>query len=91
MAVHLLEEYLRDLRDVRRSGSAVSETSYYRALAKLLDSVGATLKPKVQRKEDSIRVRVTAEQKRALVERARRDGLEVSAWLRSLGLREAAG
>jgi hypothetical protein len=47
-------------------------------------------KPKAQRKEQSIRVRVTEEQKRMLAERAGRDGLEVSAWLRSLGLREAA-
>src|ERR1700730_9363994 len=48
MAAHPLEEYLRDLRDFRRSGSAVPETSYYPALARLLDSVGATLKPKVR-------------------------------------------
>src|ERR1700732_5272960 len=43
-----LEDYLRDLRDFRRSGSAVPETSYYRALAALLDAVGAALKPKVR-------------------------------------------
>ena len=45
-------------------------------------------KPKAQRKEDSIRVRVTAEQKRLLTERAAKDGLDVSAWLRALGLQE---
>jgi hypothetical protein len=32
---------------------------------------------------------VTAEQKAALIEAAERAGLDVSAWLRSLGLREA--
>jgi Type ISP C-terminal specificity domain/N-6 DNA Methylase len=48
MADHLLEDYLRELRDVRRSGAAVPETSYYPALAALLDAVGATLKPKVR-------------------------------------------
>ena len=34
--------------------------------------------------------RVTAEQKRVLTEAAERTGLDVSAWLRVLGLREAA-
>jgi hypothetical protein len=48
MAAHPLEAYLRQLRDIRRSGSAVPETSYYPALATLLDAVGATLKPKVR-------------------------------------------
>ena len=43
-----LEAYLRELRDLRRSGSAVPETSYYSALHDLLDAVGATLKPKVK-------------------------------------------
>jgi len=46
-------------------------------------------KPQRQRKEDSIRIRVTEEQKRTLMEGAARQGLDVSAWLRSLGLREA--
>jgi len=46
-------------------------------------------KAAAQRKEDSIRIRVTAEQKQKLIDRAHRDGLEVSAWLRSLGMREA--
>jgi hypothetical protein len=48
-------------------------------------------KPKAQRKEEAIRVRVTADQKRALADRAAREGLDVSAWLRSLGLREVSG
>src|SRR5579863_5576554 len=48
MAYHALEDYLRELRDIRRTGSAVPETSYYAALAALLDAAGATLKPKVR-------------------------------------------
>ena len=48
-------------------------------------------KPKAQRKEDSIRIRVSNEQKTALVEAADRAGLDVSSWLRSIGLREAGG
>jgi hypothetical protein len=43
-----LEDYLRELRDLRRSGSAVPETTYYPALAALFDAVGATLKPRVR-------------------------------------------
>lgn len=48
MAGNPLETYLRSLRDIRSTGSAVAETSYYPALAGLLDSIGATLKPKVR-------------------------------------------
>jgi len=40
-------------------------------------------------KDDVIRMRVTREQKRALTEAADRAGLELSAWLRQLALREA--
>src|SRR5713226_4178452 len=40
-----------------------------------------------ERKEQSIRIRVTEEQKRVLAEAAEREGLDVSTWLRSLGLR----
>src|SRR6202171_5326908 len=43
-----LEEYLRELCDIRRSGSGVPETSYYPALAALLDAVGSTVKPRVR-------------------------------------------
>jgi len=46
-------------------------------------------KPKALRKDDMIRIRVTADQKRVLTEAAERTGLDVSAWLRVLGLREA--
>ena len=47
-------------------------------------------KPKTQRKEQMIRVRVTDEQKRILSACAEKAGLDVSAWLRAVGLREAA-
>ncbi len=47
-------------------------------------------KPRGLRKDDMIRIRVTAEQKRVMTEAAERTGLDVSAWLRVLGLREAA-
>jgi len=43
-----LEDYLREMRDLRRSGSGVAENSYYPALWQLLDEVSATLKPKVK-------------------------------------------
>jgi uncharacterized protein (DUF1778 family) len=46
-------------------------------------------KPRTQRKEESIRIRVTEDQKRLMSEAADRKGLDVSAWLRSLGLQEA--
>jgi Mobilization protein NikA len=45
-------------------------------------------KPKAERKEELIRVRVTADQKAALTKRAAKYGLDVSVWLRSLGLQE---
>ncbi|HEY3817057.1 MAG TPA: hypothetical protein VGL81_07800 [Polyangiaceae bacterium] len=46
-------------------------------------------KPKAQRKEDQIRIRVTDAQKKILTDAATRSGLGVSSWLLSLGLREA--
>lgn len=46
-------------------------------------------KPKTQQKSEMIRLRVTEEQKRTLMQAAQAAGLELSAWLRSLGLREA--
>jgi hypothetical protein len=48
MAANPLEDYLAELRDIRRSGSAVPETSFYPPLVTLLDAVGATLKPRVR-------------------------------------------
>jgi len=47
-------------------------------------------KDEADRKEEVIKIRVTSEQKATLTEAASRDGLDVSAWLRSLGLRAAA-
>ena len=46
-------------------------------------------KPKAQRKEATIQIRCSADQKRVLAEAADRAGLDVSSWLRTLGLREA--
>jgi uncharacterized protein (DUF1778 family) len=46
-------------------------------------------KPKALRKEDSIRLRCTEEQKERLMAAAERDGQGVSSWLLALGLREA--
>jgi hypothetical protein len=43
-----IEIYLRELRDIRSTGAAVKETSYYPALANLLNEVGGKLKPKVR-------------------------------------------
>ena len=44
----ILEEYLRELRDIRSSGAGVPETSYYTPLANLLNEVGKALKPRVR-------------------------------------------
>jgi uncharacterized protein (DUF1778 family) len=46
-------------------------------------------KPKRDRKEDRIIIRVTEDQKNALAQAATRTGLGVSPWLLSVGLREA--
>ena len=47
MSVNPLEIYLTELREIRDSGAATKETSGYGTLAKLLDAVGLSLKPKV--------------------------------------------
>jgi len=41
------------------------------------------------RKDDVVRMRVSGEQKQALMAAAEREGLELSAWLRQLALRAA--
>ena len=46
-------------------------------------------KPKKDRKEATILIRLTVEQKSILTEAAKKRGLDVSGWLRSIGLREA--
>ncbi len=40
-------------------------------------------------KDDVVRFRVSAEQKQAFEEAAKRDGLDVSAWIRRVALKEA--
>ncbi|MBI3665336.1 MAG: N-6 DNA methylase [Acidobacteria bacterium] len=45
--MNLLETYLRELEQIRSSGAAVEETSYYGALSNLLNEVGKTLKPRI--------------------------------------------
>ena len=44
-----VETYLRELRDIRSSGAAVKETSYYGPLANLFNEVGKHLKLRVHR------------------------------------------
>jgi hypothetical protein len=46
--MHPLGAYLRDLRDIRSTGAAVKEMSYYLPLANLLNAVGHSLKPRVR-------------------------------------------
>lgn len=43
-----LEEYLKRVSEIRRSGAAVKETSYYGTLETLFNEAGKTLKPKVR-------------------------------------------
>ncbi|MBO1347249.1 MAG: N-6 DNA methylase [Hormoscilla sp. GUM202] len=43
-----VESYISDLRDIRATGAAVKETSYYGALEKLMNEIGDSLKPKVR-------------------------------------------
>lgn len=38
-----LETYIRELHDIRSSGAAVKETSYYGPLANFLNEIGKTL------------------------------------------------
>jgi len=45
--------------------------------------------PKRSTKDDVVRMRVTAEQKKVLLAAAERAGLELSQWLRQLALRAA--
>ena len=42
-----VEEYFSDLRNIRRSGGATGEKSYYPALTNLLNAVGGALRPQV--------------------------------------------
>ena len=46
--MHPVETYLKTLAEIRGTGGATAETSYYAALETLLDEVGAKLKPKIR-------------------------------------------
>ncbi len=46
--MHPVETYLKHIVEIRSTGGAVPETSYYPPLANLLDEVGRHLKPKVR-------------------------------------------
>jgi len=46
--MHLVEQYLKDIREIRSTGGAVPETSYYSAFDTLLNEIGKKLKPKVR-------------------------------------------
>ncbi len=46
--MHPVENYIRELLDIRRSGEAVKETSYYGPLAHLMNETGQKLKPRVR-------------------------------------------
>jgi hypothetical protein len=46
--MNLLQEYLHELYEIRSSGSAVKETSYYPAISNLLNGVGKALKPRIR-------------------------------------------
>ncbi|MDP2915926.1 MAG: DNA methyltransferase, partial [Candidatus Aminicenantes bacterium] len=48
MSENLIERYLTDMGEVRRSGANVPETSFYPALERLLSDIGKTLSPKVR-------------------------------------------
>ncbi len=43
-----LEQYIRDLAEIKSSGAGVDETSYYPALSNFLNSIGGELKPRVR-------------------------------------------
>jgi hypothetical protein len=44
---NFLREYLSRMADIRGTGAATKETSYYSALENLLNQIGKTLKPQV--------------------------------------------
>jgi hypothetical protein len=44
----ILSTYLKGMSDIRRTGSAVKETSYYGTLENLFNQVGKALKPMVR-------------------------------------------
>lgn len=48
MKAQVLEDYFRSLLEIRSTGAATKETSYYSALSNLMNEVGKELKPKVR-------------------------------------------
>ena len=48
MSVNPLESYLKECHDIRATGAAVAETSFYPVLSNLFNEIGKTLKPKVR-------------------------------------------
>ncbi len=46
--MNLLQEYLNELHEIRSSGNAVKETSYYPAISNLFNGIGKALKPKIR-------------------------------------------
>jgi len=48
MKAQALEDYFRSLFEIRSTGAATKETSYYPALSNLLNEVGKELKPRVR-------------------------------------------
>lgn len=46
--MHPVEQYLKALSEIHRTGGATAETSFYAPLETLLNDVGAMLKPKVR-------------------------------------------
>jgi hypothetical protein len=60
-----------------------------RLTSKKASNRGRPPKPDAERKDTLIRILVTADQKRAFTAAAERSGLDVSSWLRSLGVERA--
>ena len=48
LGMNPLETYLKDLHEIRSTGAAVAETSFYPVLSNLLNEIGKNLKPKVR-------------------------------------------
>src|SRR5215212_1164442 len=46
--MELAERYLRDLSEIRSTGGGTKETSYYGPLERLLNGIGAGLKPRIR-------------------------------------------
>jgi hypothetical protein len=69
----------------------MSSVKYLLTYGPIVSTVGSVKrrKPKAERKETSLRIRLTAEQKERLTKAAKKAGLDASGWVRSIALREA--